>query len=338
MAGDPRRRRDETLAHAREKTAPLRDASRRGAEAERPAEIPRHGWKQVLRRLIDRISRDNVSIIAAGVAFYAFLAIPSALTALVALYGLAFDPADVGHQLTSLSGVMPKDALQLVSRQLQTVTARSNSTLGISFIIALLVAIWGARSGMSTLVTALNVAYREQERRSFLRFQAVAFALTGAAVVFAVASIALIAVLPAAIGFLPFGAVGKTIASVVRWPLLLALIVVGLAAIYRYAPSREEPKWRWVSWGASAAAVLWLAGSALFSVYVGEFASYNQTYGSLGAVVVLMMWLYLSAFAVLLGAELNTELEHQTARDTTTGEPKPMGQRGAWAADRVAED
>ena len=332
------------FAHAREITPAMRRKAEsehhhgHGHEADRPEQIPPRGWRQVAGRSWQRIGRDNISIISAGVAFYAFLAIPSALTALVALYGLAFNPADVQHQVAALQGVMPQEATQVVSRQLQTITARPNSTLGISFVVALLVAVWGARSGMATLMTALNIAYAEEERRGFLRFQASAFALTAAAVLFAVVSIALIGVLPAVLGLLPFGSFGKTAASVLRWPLLVLLVVVGLAAIYRYAPSREEAKWRWVSWGAAAATLLWIIGSALFSLYVSQFASYNKTYGSLGAVVVLMMWLYVSAFAVLLGAELNSELEHQTARDTTTGAPKPMGSRGAWAADTVTKD
>jgi membrane protein len=322
---------DSNLAHAREKSP----AIQRGREAAAPQQIPKRGWKEILLRVKDRVSRENISIIAAGVAFYAFLAIPSALTALVTLYGLVFDPSDVQRQLASMSGVMPGAALDLIGKQLATITAAPRATLGVSFIVALLVAIWGARSGMSTMITALNIAYEEEEKRGFLRFQAATFALTAGAIVFAVVTLALIAVLPAIIGVLPLGNAGKTLASVVRWPILLALVVLGLATIYRYAPSRREPKWRWASWGAAVATVLWIIGSALFSVYVGQFASYNKTYGSLGGVVVLMMWLYLSAFAVLLGAELNAEMERQTARDTTKGPEKPMGRRGAVVADEA---
>ncbi len=332
------RRRDERSARPERQRRDGREHAGHGHHADAPSEIPSHGWKQVLWRVKERLGHDNISIIAAGVAFYAFLAIPSALTALVALYGLAFDPAEVGRQASSLAGVVPDQAMQLISQQLQAITSRPSSTLGIGFIVALVVALWSARSGMSTLMTALNIAYAEEERRGFLRFQAAALGLTAGAVLFALVSIALVAVLPAIIDLLPFGDAGKTLASVVRWPVLLVLVVSGLAAVYRYAPSRREPKWRWVSWGAALATILWIVGSALFSVYVGEFASYNKTYGSLGAVVVLMMWLYVSAYAVLLGAELNAELEHQTACDTTAGPPKPMGTRGAWAADTVTRD
>jgi membrane protein len=314
----------------------MRPSDGAGHGAAQPREIPRPGWKAIASRVGSRISTDNISVIAAGVAFYAFLAIPSALTALVVLYGLIANPDDVQRQLASMGGLVPKEALDLVGRQLTAVTSTSNSTLGISLIIAVLIAIWGARSGMSTLISALNIANAEPEKRGFIRFQLAALALTAGAIVFAVLSLLLIAVLPAAIGFLPFGDFGKTVASVLRWPVLVGIVVVGLAAIYRYGPCRSEPRWRWVSWGAAVATILWLAGSALFSVYVGQFANYNKSYGSLGAVVALMMWLYLSAFVVLLGAVLNAEMEHQTARDTTTGPEEPMGQRGAKMADTVA--
>ena len=217
-------------------------------------------------------------------------------------------------------------------------TSGPPATLGLSLVISVLVAIWGARSAMSTLITALNVAYAEEEKRGFIRFQVAAFGLTAAAIVFAAVALALIAILPAVISLLPLGEFGRTLAAVLRWPILVLLMMVGLAALYRYGPSRAEPKWRWVSWGAVAATLLWLAGSALFSLYVSKFASYNKAYGSLGGVVVLQMWLYLSAFAVLLGAELNAEMEHQTERDTTTSPEEPMGRRGARMADTVADN
>ncbi|HEX7966859.1 MAG TPA: YihY/virulence factor BrkB family protein, partial [Stellaceae bacterium] len=279
MADEERaERKDDGLAHAREKTP----ATRTGRKADRPRDIPARGWKNILLRVKERISRDNISIIAAGVAFYAFMAIPSTLTALVTLYGLLFNPADVERQIASLQDVLPGDAINLIADQLKAVTSGPPATLGLSLVISVLVAIWGARSAMSTLITALNVTYGEEEKRGLIRFQLAAFGLTAAAIVFAVIALALIAVLPAVIGLLPFGEFGKTAAAVLRWPILVLLMMVGLAALYRYAPSRAEPKWRWVSWGAVAATLLWLAGSALFSIYVGKFASYNKTYGSLG--------------------------------------------------------
>lgn len=326
-------------SHTREKTPPLQQhGDAHGRRADAPSQIPARGWKDILLRVKDRVSRDNIAIIAAGVAFYTFLAIPSALTALVTLYGLVFDPGDVQRQVASMQGVVPGDASNLISTQLSTVTASSHSKLGISLAIAVIIALWGARSGMSTLITALNISYEQEEKRGFIWFQATALGLTLGGIVFAVVALALIAILPAIIGLLPLGGFGRTLAAALRWPILLLLVIVGLAALYRFAPCRSGARWRWVSWGAAVATVLWIVGSALFSVYVGQFASYNKTYGSLGAVVVLLMWLYLSAFAVLLGAELNAEMEHQTERDTTTGQEEPMGQRGAAVADTVADE
>lgn len=310
----------------------------RGRQAQWPSEIPRPGWKDILTRVGRRVSRDNISIIAAGAAFYAFVAIPSALTALVALYGLAFNPDDVQQQISGMAGVLPGDAINLISSLLKTVTSNSNSKLSISAAIAILVALWSARSGTSSMITALNVAYGEEEKRGFIKFQVVALGLTACAIAAAIIALALIAVLPAIIGLLPLGNAGKAIAAIVRWPILIVLVVVALAAMYRFAPSRDQPRWRWVSWGAVLATVLWIVGSALFSIYVGQFASYNKSYGSLGAVVVLLMWLYLTTFAVLLGAEVNAEMEHQTARDSTTGPEKPMGERGAKMADTLGKE
>lgn len=309
-----------------------------GRSAERPSQIPRRGWWDILKRVGSGISEKNLSLAASGAAFYAFLAIPSALTALVTFYGLMLNPADVGKQVAAMHGVVPGEALGLISTYLKNLTSHSAQALGISFIISLLVAIWGVVSGTTSMMSALNMAYGEEEKRSLFRYYLIALGLAVATIVAAVIALALIAVLPAIIGMMPLGGFGQWVATVVRWPILIVLVLLALAVLFRYAPSRDEPKWRWVSWGAVAATVLWIVGSALFSLYVGEFASYNKTYGSLGAVVVLMMWLYLSSFAVLLGAVLNAEIEHQTARDSTVGPPEPMGQRGAAMADTLGRE
>ena len=288
-------------------------------------------------RAKDGVSAKNLTLIAAGTGFYAFMAIPSVFTTLVSLYGLVFNPADVGRQVQAMRGVLPSEAVSLLAAQLQSLTSHSSATLGTGFIVSLGVALWSARSGTSSMITALNIAYGQTERRGWLRFQLGAVALTLGAVLFAMVALALVGVLPAVIDLLPLGSAGKTLASVLRWPILIVLVMVTLAALYRFGPCRAEPRWRWVSWGALAATVLWIVASAVFSLYVGQFASYDKSYGSLGAVVVLLMWLYLSAFAVLFGAELNAEIEHQTARDSTTGRPKPMGRRGAQMADTLGE-
>ena len=309
----------------------------RGRHAEWPSEIPSLGWRDILLRVWDKVWQDNIMIIAAGVAFFGFLAIPSALTALVALYGLMFNVHDVQQQVAATAGLLPKDATTVLASLLQSLTEHSNSTLSTSFAISLLVAIWSARSGVATLMTAVNIAYREKEKRSLFRFELVALIMTIAGVILAIISLALIAILPAIINILPLGAFGKTLASVVRWPILIALTMVALATIYRFSPSRRGAKWRWVTWGSVIATVLWVIVSALFSIYVGQFASYDKTYGSMGAIVVFMLWLWLTSLAVLVGAELNAEIEHQTMRDSTIGPEKPMGTRGAVVADTIGE-
>jgi membrane protein len=308
-----------------------------GREATWPSDIPSRGWRDIGMRVFENVSRTNMSMIAAGLAFFAFLAIPSALTALVALYGLAFDPSAVGKQIAAMRGIVPGDAIGLLSGELTQITSSSNSKLSLALVLSVAIALWSTRSATSSLMTALNIAYEEHEKRSLVRFYLDALMLTLGGIVFAVLAIALVAVLPAVISFLPLGDHAKLAAAIVRWPVLLFLVAASLAAVYRYAPSREQAKWRWVSWGAAIATVLWLGGSALFSVYVSHFASYGRSYGSLGAVVALLMWLYVTSFVVLLGAEINAEFEHQTARDSTTGRPKPMGERGATMADTLGK-
>ncbi len=309
-----------------------------GRTANKPGDIPKQGWKDILYRVKEGHSHNNVSLMAAGEAFYVFLTIPSAATALVALYGLAFNPADVQQQVQSMQGVMPAEVVKLISDQLATLTSQSNQSLGFGFILSVLVALWGAQSATSSMMQALDTIYSEEEKRGLFRFYVTAFVLTLATVLFGLAALVLIAIMPAVINFLPLGDLSKTLASVVRWPILVLLVMAVLAIFYRYAPARREPKWRWVSWGAVVATVLWLVGSALFSFYVGNFAHYDKSYGSLGAVVVLMMWLYLSSYAVLVGGEVNAEIEHQTARDSTIGREQPMGRRGARMADTLGDE
>jgi membrane protein len=311
---------------------------RRGREAEAPSEIPARGWRDILIRVWERLSRDNISIIAAGVAFYALVSIPPGLAALISIYGLVFDPATVQGQVDSLRVVLPQEALGIVSDQLKAIVSKPPSRLGLSLLISLGLALWSTRAGMSTMMTALDVAYQENEKRSFVRFTLASLGLTVCAILFGAIALALVAVLPAIIDLLPLGEAGRTISSIVRWPVLLAIAMVGLSALYRFAPSRDEPRWQWVSWGAAIATVLWIAASALFSFYVASFGSYDKTYGSLGAIVVLLMWLYISAYIVLGGAELNAEMEHQTLRDTTAGPAQAMGTRGAEVADAEVAD
>ncbi|HLI13313.1 MAG TPA: YihY/virulence factor BrkB family protein [Alphaproteobacteria bacterium] len=308
-----------------------------GRRAQWPSDGPKRRWRDILFRVKDAVSQKNISLIAAGAAFYAFVAIPSGIAALVALYGLLFDPADVQRQVQGMRELMPADAVKLISDQLTYLTSHSHESLGIGFIVSLLVALWSVSSSTTSLMAALNVVYGEEEKRGLLRFYAVALALTVVVVLFAVVALALVAVLPAVLRVLPLGDFGKTLASILRWPILLVSVMIGLAVVFRFAPSRERPKWRWVTRGTVVAATLWIAASALFSLYVGEFASYDKRYGSLAGVIVLLMWLYFSFYAVLLGAELDAEIEHQAGRSGTKGSEPPIGIRGAEMADTVGK-
>ena len=308
---------------------------RRGRLAGSPQQITLAGWRDILKRVLADISRDNVSLMAAGIAFYALLSLAPAFTALVALYGLVADPAVVQAQVAGLEGLVPPEARSIIASQLTSIVEAHSSSLGAGFILGLLIALWSANYATGALISALNVAYGEEEKRGLLRYYGTALLLTVCGLVFGALSLLLIAVIPAILHWPPL-VPSVRVLSLLRWPLLMLLFAGALSIIYRYAPSRNQPRWRWVSWGAAAATLLWIAGSALFSIYVDRVASYNKTYGSLGAVVVLLMWLWLTAYAVLLGAELDAEMEHQTARDTTDRPAKPMGRRGAYVADTVA--
>ncbi|CAO3439472.1 YihY/virulence factor BrkB family protein [Azospirillum endophyticum] len=313
----------------------------RGRSADSPSEIPKQGWKDILLRVWDEQSKDNVSMLAAGVSYYALLAIFPAIAALVSIYGLVADPATIETQLNQLGSLLPPEALSIVSDQARKVATTPSQGLGFGLIFGLLLTLWSASRGTNSLVTALNIAYGEKETRGFITLAALSMGLTVAGLLFVILAMALIVAVPAAIKIIglqdtPIG----WIANLARWPILAVTIMLALAVFYRYAPNRREPQWRWVTWGSAVATVVWLLGSLGFSVYVSNFGSYNETYGSVGAVVVLLLWFNLTSYVVLLGAELNAEIEHQTARDTTDRDgrpPRPLGQRDAYVADTVGE-
>jgi membrane protein len=309
-----------------------------GGDAGSPAEIPPSGWWQIVRRALRESTADNVPMLAGGVAFFAFLALFPTIIAAMTLYGLVANPAQVAGQMRSLSGALPPAARQLVADQLTTVSASSGGALTVGLVISLLAALWSASSGTGHLVTAVNLAYDEKQTRNVIQQKAIALALTLGAIVFVLVALVLVAVLPVAFDHLPLGTAGRVLAQVLRWVLLAVVVIVGLAVVYRVAPERDSPRFRWVTPGALTAAVLWLLGSVVFSLYVNFFGHYNKTYGTLAGVIVLMLWLYLSCYIVLLGAEINAESERQTVRDTTRGQPVPMGVRGATAADTIAKN
>jgi membrane protein len=307
-----------------------------GGQAESPTQIPPRGWWQVVRRALRESKADNVPILAGGVAFFAFLALFPTLIAALTLYGMVADPARVAEQLRGLSGALPPGARELVTQQLTSVAGGSGGALTVGLVVSLLAALWSASSGTAHLMTAVNLAYDEEEGRGYLEQKAIALGLTFGAIVFVLVALVLVAVLPVALDHAGLGVVGRVVAQVVRWGLLVAVVVVGLAVVYRIAPDRDRPRFRWVSGGALVATVLWVLGSVAFSLYVNFFGHYNKTYGALAGVIVLMLWLYLSCYSVLLGAEINAEVERQTVRDSTVGPPAPLGRRGACAADTVA--
>jgi membrane protein len=308
-----------------------------GREAGRPTHIPVRGWTDIARRVYEEAGRDNLSMIAAGVAFYAFMALFPALGTLVSLYGLLVDPQTVASQMDAMATVLPGEARGIIHDELTRLASASNGALGFGFALGLVLTLWAAASGTKALITATNIAYDEDEKRGFLRLNATALGLTLVLVMVGIIALGLVAGFPAVVGHLPLPSWLQWGLRLLRWPILFGFVVVALAALYRYAPSRDEPRWRWASPGALAAAALWLLGSIAFSVYVSHFGNYNKTYGTLAAVVVLQLWLLITAYAVLIGAEINAESERQTKRDTTRGPEQPMGQRRANAADTLGE-
>ncbi|MGJ5152621.1 MULTISPECIES: YihY/virulence factor BrkB family protein [unclassified Bradyrhizobium] len=314
-------------------------ASRSGAGhgrlARAPAEIPARGWKDVLFRVYENVTEHRIVALAAGMTFYTLLAIFPALAALVAIYGLFSDPAKITGHLEQLQGVMPGGAIDIARDQLTRVSANGRQALGITFLVSLAISLWSANAAMKSLFDTLNIVYREPERRGFIKLNAISLLFTGGAILFALLAIGAVVVLPVLLNYLGMSGAGDLVLRIGRWPAIFICVALGLALIYRYGPDREEPRWRWISWGSALAAALWLAGSALFSWYAANFGSFNATYGSLGAAIGFMTWIWISAIVILIGAELDAELEHQTRRDTTTGAARPLGTRGATMADTV---
>jgi membrane protein len=307
----------------------------RGRHADSPAEIPVQGWKDIAYRIYQGISEDRIIAISAGVTFFVLLALFPGIAGLISLYGLFADSSSIGQHLETLSGVLPEGATQIVGEQIQRLTSQPAQKLGFAMITGLAISLWSANGGMKAMFDALNIVYHEKEKRGFFRLNAISLALTFGAVAFVIVSLISITVVPMIMEYLGLSSLAELLVKTARWPLLLVVSSFFIATIYRYGPSRDKPKWRWITPGSVLAAVLWLAASLLFSWYAENFGSYNKTYGSLGAVIGFMTWLWLSTIVVLVGGKLNAEMEHQTAKDTTEGHPQPLGQRGAQMADTV---
>jgi len=306
-----------------------------GRSATSPTEIPKRGWRDIVARVWQNLGRDNTSLVSAGIGLHALLAVFPALAVLVSVYGMFASPADVARELQPFLGVLPGDAAKLITDQLQSLTSPQNHTLGFGAVAATLLALWNSRQGMVSLMTVTNIAYNEREHRSVFRQVAISLIFSlGAMLIFLVMLLVGVAV-PLVLQVAPLGPYVTVAVLMFRWVLLWAFAVLGFSIAYRYAPDRQRAKWRWVTWGSAAAASVWILGSLAFSAYVQNFGSYGKTYGALGGVIILIMWFYLMGFTIVLGAEINAEMEHQTAVDTTDGPPAPMGQRGAYVADTI---
>jgi len=317
-------------------TPALLAADGRGRDADTPSKVPASGWKDILLRTYEEFGDDRLMLVAAGVTFYVLLALFPAITALISIYGLFTDASNLGEQISAISGVLPSGAVDIISEQMVRVASQGDGKLGLGMVFGLGIALWSANAGMKTLFDAMNIVYEEKEKRSFIMLTLVTLAFTLGTIVFLILALSSVVLLPIVLDFFWLGSI-ETWLLWLRWPVLLVVVAFGLTLIYRTGPSRRRAKWRWISWGAALAAVLWVVFSILFSWYVQNFGSYDETYGSLGAAIGFMTWIWISTVLVLIGAELNAELEHQTAEDTTTSPPRPMGSRGATMADTVGE-
>jgi membrane protein len=311
------------------------EAARRGRNAATPLEMTWLGWKDVLARTWIEANDDRLLSVAGSVAFFAILALVPSLSVLVSVYGLFTEPSQIYGQIGGLASVLPEAAREIIEDQAKRLTSQPPEKLSLNLLLGLFVAGWSANAAIKGLFDGLNVIYGEAEKRSFLRFNAISLLTTLGAIVLVILALFLIAVFPALMARIPYAISFDWVVSALRWPVFFLVAVAAISVLYWIGPSRRPARWPWVVPGATVAALFWAIVSGGFSWYVSTLANYTATYGSLSAVIVFLTWLWLSATVILLGAELNAELEYQTARDTTLGRPKPMGARGAVVADGI---
>ena len=339
LRGESAGRPQSSSRHAtRQQTGASSDAAQqqgRGRHASTPTEIPKLGWKDIFWRTFGEMNKHRLIAVAGGVTFFGLLALFPAIAAILAVYGLFADLGTIEEHLKALSGVLPSGALDVIGDQIKRIAGKGSGTLGFAFFFGLAVSLWSANAGVKAMFDALNVAYGEEEKRSFIALNLRTLGFTLGIIGFILLALGGIVVIPAVLQLIGLGKLMDWVLWAARWPALLAIVIVGLAILYRYGPSRESAQWRWITPGSILAASVWVIFSMLFSWYVANFGKYNETYGSLGAVIGFMTWMWLSATIILVGAELNAEIEHQTAKDTTTGPEKPRGARGARMADTV---
>ncbi|AMN41583.1 ribonuclease BN family protein [Rhodoplanes sp. Z2-YC6860] len=339
MSGASERRTAELRSGAPKKRERLTSGTSedRGRGAETPAEIPATGWKDIVVRVYQDIGDDRIVAIAAGVTFFVLLALFPGIAGLISIYGLFADPGKMAEHLNALAGILPEGGTQILSEQIKLLTAQPPQKLGLAMVAGLAISLWSANGGIKAMFDALNVVYRERERRNFIVLNLQSLTFTLGALAFVMVSLLVIAVIPALLEASSLSRAGELLIKIGRWPLLFVGASFFIALVFRFGPSRDKPKWRWITPGCMFAAGGWLAASLLFSWYAENFGNYNKTYGSLGAAIGFMTWLWISVIVILVGAKLNAEIEHQTARDTTVGRPRPLGERGARMADTVGE-
>lgn len=309
----------------------------RGRNAHTPTDIPAPGWKEILTRVYKEFTKDRVLLVAAGVTFYLLLAMVPAMTAFISVYGLFADPATVQQHIAFINDYVPGGGQEIIGEQLTRLSQQPNSGLGIALAVSLLLALWSANAGMKALFEAMNVAYDEREKRGFVKLTLTSLLFTLGAIVMLLAIIGVVVVMPLVVEMIGLGAMAELIVKIGSAIVLIIAALLALSALYRWGPSRAEARWRWITPGAVIAVVVAMIGSLLFSWYVANFGSYNETYGSLGAIIGFMTWLWIMAAFIITGGEINAEMEHQTRRDTTTGPEQPLGIRGAEMADTVAQ-
>jgi membrane protein len=307
----------------------------RGRRARAPAQIPWRGWKDIALRAYQETQDHRLLALAAGVAFYSLVALFPGIAAGVSFYALFADAGTIAKHLSLATDIVPTEVLDMLRDEITRIAANSDGKLTFGFLLGLGIALWSANAGMKAIFDALNIVYDEEEKRGLVRLNLISLFFTMCAIGAALFAISAVVVFPLLLAALGVSSLDEPIIGYLRWPIMFVLIIVGLAVLYRYGPSRRSAKWRWISVGSVFAASTWLAVSSLFSWYLGNFANYDATYGALGAVVGLMVWMWLWIIVVLVGAQLNAEIEHQTARDSTVGPNKPLGRRGAVMADTV---
>lgn len=309
----------------------------RGRDARSPRAIPMLGWKDILWRVWREVLDDQIPLIAGSVAFFAILAVFPTMIALISLYGLLADPADVPALISEYAVGMPWETRRLLIQQMTEIARGSSGQLGIGLIVSLLFSLFSAAGGVESLITGINIAYDEKETRGTIKLRLLSMKFTLALLGLGLLGLMLGAVVPAVLETIGYGGVTSTLVRIARWPVLAIVVTLALSSLYRFAPNRARPQWRWVSWGAVLATAIWILATLCLSLYMSSFGSFNRTYGTLAGVVSLLLWMYVTSFAVLLGAEFNAELEHQTAVDSTIGPERPLGERRAYVADTIGE-